>query len=225
MIQVYTGDGKGKTTAALGQALRAMGHGMKVFMIQFMKGRTYGELMTCESCLPDLTIVMSGRDEFVKKGEPEEIDLRLAREGLDLARKVVSEGEHQMLILDEINVAIDYGLLPLRGGAGSSAFLSARAGGGLYGQVCSVRAHGPRRSGERGTGGQAPLPAGGGDEEGHRVLSRTARPGGLPLDQRGDGWWGRRIGSRMNTAHPRNGMRPSPPSPARSWSRCTPRRM
>jgi cob(I)alamin adenosyltransferase len=113
MIQVYTGNGKGKTTAALGQALRAMGHGMKVFMIQFMKGRTYGELMTCESCLPDLTIVMSGRDEFVKKGEPEDVDLRMAREGLDLARKVVEEGEHHMLILDEINVAIDYGLLPL----------------------------------------------------------------------------------------------------------------
>ena len=113
MIQVYTGDGKGKTTAALGQALRAIGHGMKVYMIQFMKGRTYGELMTCERCLPDLTITMSGRDEFVKKGEPEEADLRMAREGLDLARKVVSEGKHQMLILDEINVAVDYGLLPL----------------------------------------------------------------------------------------------------------------
>jgi len=113
MIQVYTGDGKGKTTAALGQALRAIGHGMKVFMIQFMKGRTYGELMACERCLPDLTIVMSGRDEFVKRGSPEEVDLRMAREGLELAKKVVREGRHQMLILDEINVALDYGLLPL----------------------------------------------------------------------------------------------------------------
>lgn len=113
MIQVYTGDGKGKTTAALGQALRAIGHGMNVFMIQFLKGRTYGELMACERCLPDLTIVMSGRDEFVKKGEPEEVDLRLAREGLELARRVVAEGKHQMLILDEINVAVDYGLLDL----------------------------------------------------------------------------------------------------------------
>ncbi len=112
MIQVYTGDGKGKTTAALGQALRAMGHGVKVFMIQFMKGRTYGELMTCERCLPDLTIVMSGRDEFVKKGEPEEIDLRMAREGFELAKEVIARGEHGMLILDEINVAMDYGLLP-----------------------------------------------------------------------------------------------------------------
>jgi cob(I)alamin adenosyltransferase len=113
MIQVYTGDGKGKTTAALGLALRAMGHGMKVFMIQFMKGRTYGELMTCERCLPDLTIVMSGRDEFVTKGEPEEVDLRMAREGMELARKIVSDGRYQMLILDEINVAMDFGLLPV----------------------------------------------------------------------------------------------------------------
>jgi cob(I)alamin adenosyltransferase len=113
MIQVYTGDGKGKTTAALGQALRALGHGMKVYMIQFMKGRTYGELITCEQCLPDFTIVMSGRDEFVTRGSPEEIDLRMAREGFELAEKVVEEGRHHMLILDEINVAVDFGLLPL----------------------------------------------------------------------------------------------------------------
>lgn len=113
MIQVYTGNGKGKTTAALGQALRALGHGMKVYMIQFMKGRTYGELMTCERCLPEFTIVMSGRDEFVTKGSPEQIDLRMAREGFELAGKVVEDGNHNMLILDEINVAIDYGLLPL----------------------------------------------------------------------------------------------------------------
>jgi cob(I)alamin adenosyltransferase len=114
MIQVYTGDGKGKTTAALGQALRALGHGMKVYMVQFMKGRTYGELIAAESCLPEFTIVMSGRDEFVKKGEPEEVDVRMAREGFELAKQVVDEGQHHMLILDEINVALDYGLLPLR---------------------------------------------------------------------------------------------------------------
>jgi cob(I)alamin adenosyltransferase len=113
MIQVYTGDGKGKTTAALGQALRAIGHGYKVYMIQFLKGRTYGELITCRDCLPDFTIAMSGRDEFVRKGQPEEVDVRLAREGLDLARKVVAEGRHKMLILDEINVAVDYGLITI----------------------------------------------------------------------------------------------------------------
>jgi cob(I)alamin adenosyltransferase len=114
MIQVYTGDGKGKTTAALGQALRGMGHGMKVYMVQFMKGRTYGELNICREHLPDMIIRMSGRDEFVKKGAPEEIDLRMAREGWEQAREVITGGQYQMVILDEINIAIDYGLLPLQ---------------------------------------------------------------------------------------------------------------
>lgn len=82
-------------------------------MIQFMKGRTYGELAACQRRLPELTIAMSGRDEFVKKGDPEEVDLRMAREGFELAKGVAARGEHVMLILDEINVAMDYGLLPV----------------------------------------------------------------------------------------------------------------
>ncbi len=112
MIQVYTGDGKGKTTAALGQALRALGHGMRVFMVQFMKGRTYGELIACRECLPCMEIRMSGRDCFVKKGAPEEADLRMAREGWEAAKEAISGGDYQMVILDELNVALDYGLLP-----------------------------------------------------------------------------------------------------------------
>jgi len=110
MIHVYTGDGKGKTTAALGLALRVLGYVEKVVMVQFMKGRTYGELHCCQN-IPGMTIVMSGRDEFVKKGAPEEIDLRMAREGLELAKRVIAAGEHRLVILDEINVALDYGLL------------------------------------------------------------------------------------------------------------------
>ncbi len=113
MIQVYTGDGKGKTTAALGQALRALGHGLRVYMVQFMKGRTYGELIACRECLPGMTIEMSGRDEFVKKGAPEEIDVKMAMEGLEKARRAIASGDYNMIILDEINVAIDYGVLPL----------------------------------------------------------------------------------------------------------------
>ncbi|MHB8779940.1 MAG: cob(I)yrinic acid a,c-diamide adenosyltransferase [Candidatus Geothermincolia bacterium] len=113
LLQVYTGDGKGKTTAALGLALRVLGHGGQVFMVQFMKGRTYGELRCCED-IPGITIVMSGRDEFVKKGAPEEVDLRMAREGFELARRVIGAGEHRLVILDELNVALDYGLLPLQ---------------------------------------------------------------------------------------------------------------
>ena len=152
MIQVYTGDGKGKTTAALGQALRALGHGMKVYMIQFMKGRTYGELIACEQCLPDFTMVMSGRDEFVTKGSPEEIDIRMAREGFELAQKVVEEGRHNMLILDQINVAVDYGLLPLDEVLDFLRSCPVGDGGCVHRPLRVTGAYGAGGSGERGQG-------------------------------------------------------------------------
>ncbi len=111
MIQVYTGDGKGKTTASLGLALRACGHGFKVLMIQFMKGsKNYGELLSSEH-VPGLEIIQKGLPTFVKKGEPSEEDLRLAGEGMDLARKAVRDAAYDILILDEINCAMDYGLV------------------------------------------------------------------------------------------------------------------
>jgi cob(I)alamin adenosyltransferase len=113
MVQLYTGDGKGKTTASLGQALRACGHGFRVLMIQFMKGsKNYGELLSSRS-VPGLEIVQKGLPSFVKKGEPSEEDLRLAAEGMDLARRAVKEARHDVLILDEINCAVDYGLVPV----------------------------------------------------------------------------------------------------------------
>ena len=114
MIQLYTGEGKGKTTASLGQALRACGHGLRVLMIQFMKGsKNYGELLSAES-VPGLEIVQKGLPTFVKKGEPSEEDLRLAAEGMDLARRAVRGAEHDILILDEINCAVDYGLVDVK---------------------------------------------------------------------------------------------------------------
>jgi len=110
-IQVYTGDGKGKTTAALGQALRACGHGFRVFMVQFMKGsENYGEVMIFGK-VPGFKLVQSGLPTFVEKGNPSEEDLRLAREGMELARKAVEDGTWDIVILDEINVAVDYGLV------------------------------------------------------------------------------------------------------------------
>jgi cob(I)alamin adenosyltransferase len=112
LIQIFTGNGKGKTTAALGQAIRAIGHGYKVLVIQFMKGDPgYGEIKAVLKNFNDLTIVQSGLPTFVKKGAPGVEDLRLAREGLDLAWQVILGAKYDLLILDEINVAMDYGLL------------------------------------------------------------------------------------------------------------------
>jgi cob(I)alamin adenosyltransferase len=113
LIHVYTGPGKGKTTAALGLALRACGHGWKVKMICFMKGDPdYGEVRISES-IPNFQLIQSGLPTFVKKGEPSEEDLRLAEEGLQMAEKALKNGKLDMLILDEINVAVDYGLISL----------------------------------------------------------------------------------------------------------------
>jgi len=113
LVIVLTGDGKGKTTAALGQALRALGHGLKVLVIQFMKGKKYGEVLAAEKYLPSLTIVRSGLDSFVMKNNPAPVDIELARQGLNLAKKAIASGEYNMVILDEINVALDFKLISL----------------------------------------------------------------------------------------------------------------
>jgi len=110
-VQVYTGDGKGKTTAALGLAMRAIGKGLKVFMVQFLKGRAYGEVATAKMLPESFTLVQSGLDTFVKKGEPSDEDLELARKGLALAREAIMSGTWDIVILDEINVAIELGVL------------------------------------------------------------------------------------------------------------------
>ncbi|NMD43394.1 MAG: cob(I)yrinic acid a,c-diamide adenosyltransferase [Firmicutes bacterium] len=112
LVMVYTGDGKGKTTAAVGQALRALGHGYRVYMIHFMKGRDYGEFLAAEK-LAQLTIDRAGRDLFVKRGDPDPVDVELARDGFARARKAIDSGEYDLVVLDEINVAVDYGLIPL----------------------------------------------------------------------------------------------------------------
>jgi cob(I)alamin adenosyltransferase len=113
LIQVYTGNGKGKTTAAFGQALRAIGQGFRVCIIQFMKGRKYGECLAGEKYLPNLTIHLSGLDSFVMRENPAPLDIELARRGLALARKAITSGEYDMVILDELNVAADFKLIPL----------------------------------------------------------------------------------------------------------------
>jgi len=114
LVIVITGNGKGKTTAAFGQALRAIGQNYNVFVLQFMKGRKYGEFIAAEKNLPRLTIRMSGLDSFVMRDNPAAVDIELAKKGLDTARKAIMSGKYDMVILDEINVALDFKLITLK---------------------------------------------------------------------------------------------------------------
>ncbi len=111
-IQVYTGTGKGKTTAALGLCLRAAGHGFSSHVIQFMKGKiNYGELHSVKKLDGLMTITQCGRPDFVSKESPDPIDVKMAGEALELAAKVISENQVDILVLDEANVAVDFKLI------------------------------------------------------------------------------------------------------------------
>jgi cob(I)alamin adenosyltransferase len=110
-IQVYTGNGKGKTTAALGLSVRAVCAGKKVFFAQFIKGMKYSELDVV-NYLKGLYIKQYGRDCFIFN-EPTDEDIRLANEGLEECEKVLTSGEYDLVVLDEINVALYYNLFPL----------------------------------------------------------------------------------------------------------------
>ena len=110
LVQVYTGDGKGKTTAALGLALRACGCGLRVFLAQFAKGRPTGELSALARLADLVTVRQYGRESFLV-GEPGAEDLRLARAGWQEVCRVAAGGEHDLLILDEIGIALHYGLV------------------------------------------------------------------------------------------------------------------
>jgi cob(I)alamin adenosyltransferase len=112
MIQVYTGDGKGKTTAALGLACRAVGHGYKVLIIQFMKGHIdYGELETARRLAPHLTIRPMGRGCRISREKPDPEDVKLCREAMLYAQRAIASGEYDIVVLDEINVAVNLGLI------------------------------------------------------------------------------------------------------------------
>lgn len=109
MVQVYTGEGKGKTTAAIGQAVRALGHGQKVFVVQFLKGRPSGEVRVLEG-LERVTIERFGSPGFVF-GRPTAEDIELAKRGFERAQEVVLSGKYDLVILDEINLLINYNML------------------------------------------------------------------------------------------------------------------
>jgi cob(I)alamin adenosyltransferase len=122
LIQVYTGNGKGKTTCALGAGLRAAGHGLSVLMICFMKAKVahrgdrdeinYGEYKSIDN-IPNFDIIPVGRETFVNKEKPDPVDIKMAQDGLHLAREALKQHKCDVLILDEINVAVDYNLISL----------------------------------------------------------------------------------------------------------------
>lgn len=112
-VQVFTGEGKGKTTAALGTVLRALGHGLRVYIAVFMKGDyPYGEWETL-SKLPDVTVATFGFREFTDPAniKPEEIEE--AKRALAAAREAILSGDYDLVVLDEINVATAWKLIEL----------------------------------------------------------------------------------------------------------------
>ncbi|MEM2291432.1 MAG: cob(I)yrinic acid a,c-diamide adenosyltransferase [Candidatus Korarchaeum sp.] len=113
MIHLYTGDGKGKTTAALGLALRNIGWGGRVLVVQFLKRTGSGEL-NIAARLPELEIKQYGTGKFIDKGSVDERDLELAKDGLEEVKKALSSGKYTLVVLDEINVAVHLGLIEER---------------------------------------------------------------------------------------------------------------
>jgi cob(I)alamin adenosyltransferase len=108
-VHVYTGDGKGKTTAALGLALRAIGAGLKVYIAQFIKKGDYSEINALKRFSDCVTVEQFGRGRFTR-GKPTPEDIEAARKGLMRVKEILSSRQHHIVILDEINVAVSYGI-------------------------------------------------------------------------------------------------------------------
>lgn len=107
-IHVYTGNGKGKTTAALGLSLRAVCAGKKVFFGQFIKGMEYSELHA-ENILHNFKMEQFGRNCFIYN-QPQEEDIRKAEEGLNKIEEILTSGDYDIVVLDELNIALYYKL-------------------------------------------------------------------------------------------------------------------
>jgi cob(I)alamin adenosyltransferase len=115
LIIVLTGNGKGKTTAAMGQALRAVGHGLKVLMLQFIKGTwDYGELESIKKLDPDFKIIPLGKGFVRSKSKLSNNEaIENINQSWEQAEKEIFSDKYDMVILDEINYVIDFGLLPV----------------------------------------------------------------------------------------------------------------
>jgi cob(I)alamin adenosyltransferase len=113
-VQVYTGNCKGKTTAALGLAFRAMGRGLKTYIGQFMKGTQYGELEAAKLVSQYITIDQYGKNTFIHvKFPPKQEDIKMAQEGLARARRAMFSGKYSIVIFDEITTAYLFNLITL----------------------------------------------------------------------------------------------------------------
>ncbi len=111
-IQIYTGNGKGKTTAAIGQAIRAAGHGLRTFIVMFMKEHRYGELQSLQHLREWITVEQYGNDNFVfSKQSPGDQDRALARQALKRAREAMLSKQYDIVILDEVCVTTYFKLL------------------------------------------------------------------------------------------------------------------
>jgi cob(I)alamin adenosyltransferase len=111
-IQVYTGDGKGKTTAALGLAIRAAGAGLKVYTAQFIKSGDYSEIKALSRLADRITIEQFGLGRFIS-GTPSKADRTAAHNGLEAIRSALNSGKYQVVIMEEGNVAAMCGLFPV----------------------------------------------------------------------------------------------------------------
>ena len=117
LIQVYTGTGKGKTTAAIGAGIRAIGQGLRVHMIQFLKGGDnfppYGEVRAL-ALIPRFTLEQFGPSHFIKPGAISDEDREIVKCGLERAKEVLASGNYDLVILDEINVVLHLGMATLQ---------------------------------------------------------------------------------------------------------------
>jgi cob(I)alamin adenosyltransferase len=109
LVHIYTGHGKGKSTAAFGLAIRAAGAGLRVLILQFIKGKVYSELKTLGK-IPRITVTQCGRGCFIRRS-PRPADIACALNGLDEARSYLTNGLYDLVVLDEINCALDVGLV------------------------------------------------------------------------------------------------------------------
>jgi cob(I)alamin adenosyltransferase len=112
-VQVYTGNGKGKTTAALGLALRAAGRSFRTYVAQFLKARPTGEIEAVKRLAPLVRIDQFGRDGFITvKDGPKDEDVERAKAGLAQALEAMLSGDYRIIVLDEVNTAVHFKILP-----------------------------------------------------------------------------------------------------------------